>query len=74
MRICLASQFGEGNWIGWLLQEEGHDTSIVVKEGRYAEALNGLVPMMSGESPYEPEKYDCIVFDATGQGKGHRCQ
>lgn len=69
MRICIASQFGEGAWIGWKLQEEGHDVSIIVAEERYAEALKGLVPLMSGESPYQPDLYDLIVFDATGQGK-----
>lgn len=69
MRICLASQFGEGAWLAWLMAHEGHDVSAVVSEERYAEALKGLVPMMSGESPYEPDKYDCIIFDATGQGK-----
>src|SRR5437879_3382006 len=69
MRFCVASQFGEGAWIGWKLQGEGHDVSAVVTEERYAEALKGMVTMMPGSETYYPERYDCVVFDATGMGE-----
>lgn len=69
MRICLASQFGEGLYLAWLMGHEGHDVSAVVSDEHYAEALNGLVTSMSGDEVYEPEKYDLVVFDATGNGK-----
>lgn len=68
MRICLASQFGEGAWLAWLMSQEGHDVSAIVKEERYAEALKGLVTMMPGSETYYPERYDLIVFDVTGMG------
>jgi len=68
MRICLASQFGEGAWLAWLMAQEGHDVGAVVSEERYEEALKGLVTAMPG-GEIEPESYDCVVFDATGMGK-----
>jgi len=68
LRICLASQFGEGLWIAHRMAQEGHDVSAVVSEERYAEALRGLVTTMPGSEVYEPEKYDLVVFDATGSG------
>ena len=69
MRICLASQFGEGAWLAWLMAQEGHDVSAVVADDRYAEAMKGLVTMMPGSEVYYPENYECVVFDATGMGK-----
>jgi phosphoribosylamine---glycine ligase len=67
MRVCLASQFGEGNWLGWKLAQEGHDISVVVAEDHYSEALGGLVNTV--DSPPPPEQTDLVVFDATGNGK-----
>jgi phosphoribosylamine-glycine ligase len=69
MRICVASQFAEGAWISHKLQTEGHDVSMIVKEERYAEALGGLITIMPGSESYYPERYNCVVFDATGMGK-----
>ena len=69
MRICLASQFGEGLWLAHRMAQEGHDVSAIVREEHYAEALGGLVTVMPGSEVYAAEKYDCVVFDATGMGK-----
>jgi phosphoribosylamine-glycine ligase len=69
MRICLASQFGEGAWLAWRMAQEGHDVSAVVSEERYGEALKGLVTIMPGDGAYSAEEYECVVFDATGMGK-----
>ena len=69
MRICLASEFGEGLWLSWLMAQEGHDTSAVVKNEKYAEALGGLVKVMPGAEVYEASKYDLVVLDATGMGE-----
>ena len=69
MRICLASEFGEGNWFAHLFSREGHDTSVAVKNEKYAAALGGMVEVMPGAEVYKPEEYDCVVFDATGNGE-----
>ena len=69
MRICLASHYGEGLWLAWLMAQEGHDVSALVKEERYAQALGGLVTVMPGSESYYPESYDLTVFDVTGSGK-----
>src|SRR5215475_9478471 len=69
MRICVASEFGEGLWLGWKMAQEGHDVSAVVKNERYSTALGGLIQVMPGAEVYVASKYDLIVFDATGNGK-----
>ncbi len=69
MRICLASEFGEGAWLAWLMAHEGHDVSCAVKNERYSAALGGLIEVMPGAEVYVASKYDLIVFDATGNGK-----
>jgi phosphoribosylamine---glycine ligase len=69
MRICVASQFSEGFWLAWKMQQEGHDVSAIVSDEHYAEALGGLITVMPGEEVYAAENYDLVVFDATGQGK-----
>lgn len=69
MRICLASHFGEGLWLAWKMAQEGHDVSAVVSELRYAEACGGLVEVMPGTEVYKASNYDCVVFDATGNGE-----
>jgi len=51
------------------MSQEGYDVSAVVSEERYAEALKGLVTVMPGSEVYAAEKYDLVVFDATGNGK-----
>jgi phosphoribosylamine-glycine ligase len=69
MRVCLASVYGEGLWLAWKMAQEGHDVSAIVAEERYAEALKGLVRVMSGSEVYYPEKYDLVVMDTTGMGE-----
>src|SRR5215475_10551254 len=69
MRICVASEFGEGLWLGWKMAQEGHDVSAVVKTERYSSALGGLIEVMPGAEVYVASKYDLIVWDATGNGK-----
>jgi phosphoribosylamine--glycine ligase len=69
MRICVASEFGEGLWLGWKMAQEGHDVSAVVKNEKYSKALGGLIEVMPGAEVYVASKYDLIVWDATGNGK-----
>ena len=70
MRICVASDFGEGMWLAWLMSHEGHDVSAVVHNEQFAGVLSGLgIPIMPGGEVYVAEKYDLIVWDATGNGK-----
>lgn len=51
------------------MAQEGHDVSAIVKNEKYVEALGGLVTVMPGAEVYVAEKYDLIVWDATGNGK-----
>jgi phosphoribosylamine---glycine ligase len=67
MRICLASQFGEGNWLAWKMQQEGHEVCSVVSDEQYAQALGGMIETVTDE--IDPGAADLIVFDATGNGK-----
>jgi len=69
MRICVASEFGEGLWLGWKMAQEGHDVSAVVHNERYASALGGLIEVMPGAEVYVASKYDLVVFDCTGNGR-----
>jgi phosphoribosylamine--glycine ligase len=69
VRICLASEFGEGAWLAWLMAHEGHDVSAAIKNERYSAALGGLIEVMPGAEVYKPEEYALVVFDATGNGK-----
>jgi phosphoribosylamine---glycine ligase len=69
VRICVASEFGEGLWLAWKMSQEGHNVSAVVSEPRYTEALKGLVIVMPGSEVYKASTYDLVVFDATGMGK-----
>lgn len=69
MRVCLASQFGEGAWFAWKMAAEGHDVSVAVRDEHYARALGGLVEVMPGQAVYEASTYDMVVFDATGSGE-----
>jgi phosphoribosylamine--glycine ligase len=69
VKICIASLYAEGAFFAYLLSQEGHDVSMVVKEERYAEALKGLVTVMPGSEVYAAEKYDMVVMDSTGMGE-----
>ncbi len=65
----MASVYGEGLWLAWKMQHEGHDVSAIVGEPRYAEALKGLITVMPGGEVYAAENYDMVVMDTTGMGK-----
>jgi phosphoribosylamine---glycine ligase len=67
MRICLASQFGEGNWLAWKMAQEGHEVCAVVSDEHYAQACGGLIETVTDE--IDPGSTDLLVFDATGTGK-----
>ena len=67
MRICLASLFGEGNWLAWKMAHEGHDVSVMVSKERYAQALGGLVKIVPESTP--ASLFDLVVFDTSGNGK-----
>jgi phosphoribosylamine--glycine ligase len=69
VRICVASLYGEGLWFAHRMATEGHDVSAIVSDARYEQVLGGMIPIMSGEEVYYPEKYDFVVFDTTGMGK-----
>lgn len=69
MRICLASEFGEGAWLAWLMAHEGHDVSAAIKNERFSTALGGLVTVMPGAEVYVASKYDMVVMDTTGMGE-----
>lgn len=66
MRICLASHFGEGLYLAWLMGHEGHEVSCAVSEEHYAKALGGLVNVTGSEISSD---VDLVVFDVTGNGK-----
>ena len=68
MRICVASEWGEGSWFSWLFAHEGHNSTVIIKNERYAEALAGMVNSKTG-GVHDPSAYDLIVFDGTGNGE-----
>jgi phosphoribosylamine--glycine ligase len=69
VRICLASEFGEGAWLAWLMAHEGHDVSAAIKNEKYSSALGGLIEVMPGAEVYVASKYDLVCWDATGNGE-----
>jgi phosphoribosylamine---glycine ligase len=67
MRVCTASLYGEGSYFAWLFGHEGQDSSLTIKEPRFAKALDGLVK--SAPAEHSVEDYDLVVFDTTGMGE-----
>ena len=67
MRICFVSPWNEGGWFAWLCKQAGHDVTLVVEDGHYREALNGLIESRA-EAEY-PTEYDLIVFAWSSLGK-----
>lgn len=67
MRILLVSASGDGAWLAWLLQHEGHDVDWTIRNHKYAQILHGLIPDPV-EHPHDPDYYHLIIFDSTEQG------
>jgi phosphoribosylamine---glycine ligase len=73
MRILLMSAFGDGLWMGALMEREGHSVSYALTSDRFDRQLAGIIGsplVIIGKDDIEsPEKYDLVVFDLTGMGE-----
>lgn len=70
MRVLLISKDGIGAWFLLRLLHDGHDVDwhLLDNSQRHRRVLRGLVPPPLPEFP-DPETYDLVVFDSTGNGE-----
>lgn len=67
MKWLVLSSVGEGCWFAWLLQHNGHEVDVLIKEdGEFQNIFKGLLNVGSAT---KPEDYDGVLFDLTGQGR-----
>lgn len=68
MRCLVLSASGDGGWLIWLLQHEGHDVEWTVFNKDYATVMSGLIPPPL-EHTGDPSDYHLIIFDTTERGQ-----
>ena len=67
MKILVCSGAGDGAWMVWKLQHDGHDVQWCVDDDKYRDLLAGLIPPPV-DSITHPADYELIVFDCCCDG------
>jgi phosphoribosylamine--glycine ligase len=69
MKILIHSKSGDSAGLAWIMQREGSDVSIFIKEPWAREVMSGLVPHVESIEEGLKEKPDVILFDLNGDGQ-----
>jgi phosphoribosylamine--glycine ligase len=67
MKIAFFTSEADGVWHGEILRRAGHQVDFVLKEDKYHQTLEGIVPEFLSEPP-EIDTYDLVVFDSCSSG------
>ena len=66
MKFFLISNCGEGSHILKMIQDEGNDVRLYIKEPGYQDVWDGLLPKAK---KIDPKKDEVVIFDFSGFGK-----